>query len=358
MNPKILYLLPYFGVAGTEIHTLELAKFLKDDYQILVVAPYGKGINLLKENDISYKEIIPLTFANIRRYKKILKCIIEEFDPNIIHVHGAHELVYISKSIAPNIPVIFTCHGYATFLPFIDYKISAFINKRWGDKVIAVSNYEKENLIKAGLPIDKITLIYNGISETLEKRELPIKLEGFIIGTAARLTKSKGIRYLIEAFSYLYDKYRGINLVIIGDGEEREKLEESAKKLNVKDRTFFLGALPNARFYFRDFHIFVLPSLFEALGIVILEAISQKVPVIATNIGGIPEIIEDGKTGLLVPPKDSLTLARAMEKLIKNKELREYLGEEGNKRYKERFTLEAMVIKTKEVYKVLLDCSN
>ncbi|MGC8970740.1 MAG: glycosyltransferase family 4 protein [bacterium] len=357
MNPKILYLLTYFGIAGTETHVLELSKYLRNYYQILVVAPYGKGFTLLEENSIPYIEIIPLNFTNVGEYKKGLRKIIEEFKPDIIHIHGAHELVYISRSITPHTPIVFTCHGYNTFFPNVDYRISAFINKRWTDKVIAVANYEREKLIRAGLPKEKITLIHNGIPETLEKRELPINIEGFIIGTAARLTKFKGINYLIEAFNYLYDKYRDLNLVIIGDGEEKENLERLAKKLDVEDRVFFLGALPNARFYFRNFHIFVLPSLFEALGIVLLEAISQKVPVIATDVGGIPEIIEDSKTGLLVPPKDSTALAQAIEKLINSQELRVSLGEGGYRRYREEFTLESMCLKTRAIYKALLNTS-
>ncbi len=357
MKHKILYLLPYFEIAGTEVHVIELVKSFKDEYKILVVAPYGKGITLLKEGNITYREIIPLTFTNTKNYKRELKYIIEEFSPSIIHVHGAHELVYISKSVASSIPVIFTCHGYNTFLPFIDYKIATLINRKWGDSVIAVSNYDREKLIKAGLPVDKITLIYNGVSESKERRELPINIEGVIIGTAVRLTKSKGVRYLIEAFSYLYNKHREVNLVIIGDGEERNILEELTKRLNIEDRVFFLGALPNAKLYFSNFHIFVLPSLIEALPISILEAISQKVPVIATNVGGIPEIIENGKAGLLVPPQDSLALAQAIEKLLSDKKLIEYLKEEGYRRYRERFTLEGMIIKTKEVYQNLLNRS-
>ncbi|MCX7795401.1 MAG: glycosyltransferase family 4 protein [bacterium] len=354
MKPRILYLLPYLSVAGTEIHVIELAKSLKDDYNILIVAPYGKGITLLKESDIPYREIISLTFLNVNRYKKELRRIIEEFNPSIIHVHGAHELVYISKKMADKVPVIFTCHGYFTSLPIIDYRISAFINKRWGDSVIAVSKNDRDKLIKAGLSREKITTIHNGIPEVLNRMELPIKIDGFIIGTAARLTKFKGIRYLIEAFSHLHNKYKDLNLVVIGDGEERENLEKLTQNLNIEDRVFFLGALPNARLYFSNFHIFVLPSLFEALPIVVLEAMSQKVPVIATEVGGIPEIIDDGKTGILVPPEDPLEIARAIEKLINNRELMKELGEAGYKRYKEMFTLENMVMSTKNVYESLL----
>lgn len=357
MKPKILYLLPYFNLAGTEIHVIELIKGLRNKYEVLIVSPKGNGIILLDENKISYKEIFYLSFFNFQGYKKRLRLIIEDFNPNLIHIHGAHELVYICKKISPKIPVIFTCHGYATYFPFIDYFLSAIINNRWGDKVICVSNYDRNFLIKMGLSNRKLILIYNGISEVSEKRDLPLKIDGFIIGTVARLSKSKGINYLISAFSTLEKKYKDIRLVIIGDGEERENLERLTEKLKIKDKIYFLGSIPNAKYYIKNFQIFVIPSLFEILSISILEALSSKVPVVATRVGGTPEIIEDGICGILVPPKDSKGLALAIEKLIKDEKFREKMAEEGYKRFCEEFILEKMVIRTEKVYNELLNSS-
>ncbi|MGB9857720.1 MAG: glycosyltransferase family 4 protein [Dictyoglomaceae bacterium] len=354
MKAKILYLLPYFNLAGTEMHVVELNKALRDKYEVLIVSPKGKGVILLRENKIPYKEISFLSPFNFKEYKEKLRSIIKEFKPNIIHVHSAHELVYIVRKISSKIPVIFTCHGYATSLPSIDYFLSAFINNRWGDKVICVSDYDKKLLIKMGLSEKKIVLIHNGISEVLEVKDLPIKINGFIIGTIARLAKSKGINYLISAFSILEKKYNNIKLVIIGDGEERENLERLAKKLKVENKVYFLGSIPNARYYIKNFQIFVLPSLFEFLSISILEALSSKVPVIATRVGGTPEIIKNGDSGILVPPKDSKALAVAIERLINNKNLRIKLAEQGYKRFLEEFTLEKMVEKTDRVYEEIL----
>lgn len=141
--------------------------------------------------------------------------------------------------------------------------------------------------------------------------------------------------------------------MVIGEGEEKKNLERLAQDLKIDDRAFFPGAIPDARRYFKNFHIFVLPSLSEAFGITILEAMSQKIPVIATNVGGIPEIIEDENTGILVPPKEPLILAQAIERLITDEELRLRLGEEGYRRYKENFTLENMCIKTKTLYRMI-----
>ena len=107
--------------------------------------------------------------------------------------------------------------------------------------------------------------------------------------------------------------------MVIGEGEEKKNLERLAQDLKIDDRVFSPGAIPDARRYFKNFHIFVLPSLSEAFGITILEAMSQKIPVIATNVGGIPEIIEDENTGILVPPLleiiFNVTLAEMVDKI-------------------------------------------
>ncbi len=218
--------------------------------------------------------------------------------------------------------------------------------------MICVSQFDKNKLIKRGLPSQKIVLIHNGISEDFQKKELPIKVDGIIIGTCARLSKTKGINYLIEAFSILSKKYKDINLIIIGDGEERKKLEVLAEKLKIKHKTYFLGALPKAREYIGNFNIFVLPSIFEPFGISILEALSSKVPIVATKVGGIVEIIEDGISGMLVPPKDSLSYA--IEKLLLDKDLRGNIAEKGYKKFLEKFTARKIVDETIKVYEEIL----
>jgi len=351
---RIFYLLPYFELAGTEMHLLELARGMIDRYDVIVGAPYGKGIELLQNFSIPYREFPLLTFGDIGTYKRFLKLILEEFSPDIIHIHGAHELVFIAKRLSPSTPVIFTCHGYGTRYPLIDYSLSAYICNRWADRVIAVSNYDRDFLIRRGLDLKNVSVIHNGVSEINEHLSLPISLKGLIIGTAARLTKVKGINYLIEAFSLLVKKYRDINLVILGDGEDRIELEELTNKLDISNRVYFLGSIPNARKYFINFDIFVLPSLMDFLPIAIIEALAMGRAIVATNVGGIPEIIEDGKMGILVPAGDSKVLADAIERLIVDRELREKVGENGYKRFKEEFTVEKMVEKTNEIYKSLI----
>ncbi len=353
MRNKILFLLPYFNIAGTEIHAIELANALKDRFEIKIVAPYGKGVELLPQYDISYSELPLLSPLNYGKYLRILRKIILDFKPEIIHVHGAHELTYLVKGVFPSTPVIFTCHGYNSDYPFLDYKLSAFFNNKYSNKVITVSDYERKNLLKAGLSENKLVVIYNGIQENKKMRNLPMKIDGFILGTCARLTKRKGINYLIEAFQRIREKYKDIHLVIIGDGEDRKNLEKLVSQNN-KDYVHFLGSIPEASSYFSNFHIFVLPSLNESFGIVILEAMAQRIPVIATRVGGVREIIRDKETGILVAPKDVRSLVEAIIELLENEELRNKIRERGYTRYKENFTLEKMLEKTSKIYEEIL----
>lgn len=353
-SPKVLYLLPYFELGGTERHLLELARMAIGDFSILVVSPGGDGVSLLEEYGIPHIKVPTLTLFNILKYRSIIKKLILEFRPYIIHIHGAHELVFIVKNLFPDIPVIFTSHGYASNFPLLDYTLSADICDRYSDKVIAVSEYERRLLLKRGLKDSKVCTIYNGISPVEGNLNLPLPRDvSFKIVTVARLTRKKGIKYLIEAFGLISKKYKDTGLFIIGEGEERKYLEKLVGRLNLRN-VFFLGKIPDAGKYLNNFDIFVLPSLSESLGISIIEAYAEKRAVIATKIGGIPELIVDGETGLLVAPGDSYALADSIEKLILDRALRDRLAYSGYNRFLGYFTSEKMYEKTLNVYKSFL----
>jgi len=135
-------------------------------------------------------------------------------------------------------------------------------------------------------------------------------------------------------------------------------LENLVKKLNIKDKVYFLGNISGARDYIKNFKIFVLPSLFEPFGLVILEAFSAKVPVIATKVGGIPEIIIDGIDGILVPPKDINALSTAIVTLIEKENLRYELAQNGYEKFINEFTSTKMAKRTRAVYVEILSNSS
>jgi glycosyltransferase involved in cell wall biosynthesis len=173
-------------------------------------------------------------------------------------------------------------------------------------------------------------------------------------GTAAMLHPKKGQRYLIEAFSKLAGKYPNVELHIAGAGAHEKVLQELARGLPHSDRVTFLGYVSNMDAFYGRLHAFVLPSLTEPFGYVLIESMARALPVIASKVEAIPEIVLDGVTGLLVPAADPAALCAAMERLVTSGELRQQMGSRGRRRVSEHFTVDAMIAGTAETYRSAL----
>jgi len=220
--------------------------------------------------------------------------------------------------------------------------------------VIAVSEAVKKQLIKIGVSGKRIRIIYNGIDmkEVLAKEgeakeavtTAKISHATFAIGTICRLTKEKGADHLLKAIALAQEFIPHLELVVIGDGPEKKNLVWVAKKLGIGQKVKFVGFQENVIDWINNFEIFVLPTREkESFGLVLLEAMARGKPVVATSVGGIPEVVEDKVTGLLVPPKDSTTLGDALIYLYTRPDKRKEMGERGRERVQKLFTLERMV---------------
>lgn len=181
--------------------------------------------------------------------------------------------------------------------------------------------------------------------------------ENQIVGTAARLVPVKGLLYLIRAISLLRTQLPGVQLEIAGSGPEESALKEEVRTLHLEDCVRFLGWQNNLQPLLERCDIFVLPSLEEAFGIVLVEAMAAGLPVIATNVGGIPEIVEHGKTGLLVPPADPVSLAGQLMLLLTDIHERRRLGQAGWDLARQKFSQESMICATERIYEQLLPAS-
>ncbi len=176
------------------------------------------------------------------------------------------------------------------------------------------------------------------------------KERGLLIGTIANLYKTKGLEYLIEAIKILTTHNSQLITLIVGEGKERKNLEDLIKKYNLEKNVFLLGNIKNAAELLPAFDIYICSSVKEGLPYSIMEAMSAGLPIVSTNVGGIPEMITDGKNGLLVGPKNPEELAERIKTLIENKELQNTLSQQTKKDVKEKFGIEKMIEKTKEVY--------
>jgi len=174
------------------------------------------------------------------------------------------------------------------------------------------------------------------------------------IGVVARLSEEKGLEYLIRSMPTVLKKFSNIMLYIAGTGKLENKLKTLAKSLKVEDNVTFLGHLNNVFSFLAHIDIFVLPSRSESLPVAIMEAMSAGLPVISTSVGGIPEIIENGKTGILLPPRNSDELAKAIIYLLSNPNQIHKMGVQGKKVISEKFNTSEFIKRFEAVYKNLL----
>lgn len=369
---KIVYLIRR-TVGGMQTHLLDLIRGIKNgQFEVVVVAPPNPRLRerlvelsvRLVELDIDDKVKPYKDFRTVLSLKKILR----EVKPDIFHIHGNKSALvgrFAARLSGLSMVTIVTVHNFLVYqekglLKRILASWAERVLARWTDLIIAVSEGLKQSLVSVeGIPAGKIVVIPNGISlkenkdykvdEGL-KKSLGIGEGDTIVGTIGRLVWWKGHKVLIEAASLLLEKYPKLKVIIVGDGPFREELEQKIKQLKLEERIKLLGFVDDIGPYLSLFDVFTLPSLKEPFGIVLLEAMAAKKPIIATRAGGVPEIIEDGKTGILVEPSNSKELAKAIDTAVSDNSLMKRFVEKAYRVVLEKFTIETMVERTKEVY--------
>ena len=236
-----------------------------------------------------------------------------------------------------------------------------WLNK--ADRLIAVSQVIRTVAIEAGVEPDQIMVAYSGIDipEGFEKNAHIISRLGLdssqpIIGTVANLLPHKGYEYLIQAFGEVKQTFPHCRLLIVGEGSKgyRSKLMRLIESLGLEQSVTLVGFQRRVFEYISTFDIFVLPSVYEAFGIVLLEAMAMGKAVVASRVGGIPEIVVDGISGLLVPPCDSSALAFALRRLLQDEDARLAMGRAGRERVERYFTRDGMVKVIQDIYAGLL----
>ena len=227
------------------------------------------------------------------------------------------------------------------------------------DRLIAVSKAIEQKLHDEGRTSVPIDLIYNGVDlERYDHQEPCCTLHeeygmepgSQVVGVVARLEPEKGHPTLLEAWPAVLARVPDVYLLIIGEGSRREALEAQARELRIAHRVVFTGRRDDVPAVTAALDVAVLPSYREAQGLVILEAMALSRPVVASNVGGIPEMIEDGITGLLVEPHDAAGLARAIIRLLTDHPLADTLARQAHDMVHERFDVELMVEAIQEIY--------
>jgi glycosyltransferase involved in cell wall biosynthesis len=391
-NKTILYLITRGGNGGAQRYIFDLADNLKNEFNISVAfgEPGEKGelAERLKQNNINFS-IIPHLKRELSPINDILAIfeitkLIKKINPDIIHLNsskisilGTIALKLINpKSKIPlglssgrrqNPKLFYTVHGWVFNEPLskrkkLFYKYAEKLTARRKDKIICVSEYDRQIAIKEKIaPAEKLTTIYNGMAQIdfLQKEnakkilqsKMQVTNDKLLVASIGNLYKTKDFKNFIRAIAILNTNQKSqITALVIGDGSEKQNLEKLIKELKLENNFFLGGKINNAVQLLSAVDIYVCSSVKEGLPYSILEAMQAGLPIVTTNVGGIPELITNGIEGILVEPQNSDALANAIVNLINNNELGIKLGEAARSKVLQNFTLEEMIKKTKMIY--------
>ena len=364
-------------LGGAQRNTLTTIQGLKrKGYNIeLACGPGGPMVDAALDSEIPVtifdsmvREISPILDLRylIENYKFLKR---KQFD--IVHTHStkAGLLGRLAAKLAQVHIIIHTIHGipFAAGRGRVLNSASIIFEKfvaSFTDKLIAVGNLVKQEFLNAGICQDfKIETIYSGINfdqfdisidPIHKKMELGITPNALVVGAVGHLVECKGHKYLIEAAAKLKQSFPNLTFIIAGEGPLRHELEAQIAQIGLKPIFKLLGDRDDVPEILSIMDVYVQPSLWEGLGRAMTEAMYMKRPVIASAVNAIPELIEDGKTGILVPPKDVSALANAIEKLLENPDEQKRLGENAHRRVFPDFSADLMVDKIENLYLRLL----
>ncbi len=366
---NILHLIGGGEIGGAEELLLTLMKLLdRDRYRPhLICLCQGPFVELAARHGFTASHI-PMghrldlsTIKPIREY-------IRQHQIDLVHTHGVRaNLVARPAAKKEGIPVVTTLHSVIRYDYDRPYKAHLArwltrLGNKHTDIFIAISRAIEEELLAMGVPGAKITLIFSGLDRSkftssrtpaAIKSELGIEPGDKVYTLVGRMHPVKGHEYFLGAAARVLGQGVKAKFLMVGDGIQRPRIEQQIREMGLKEHVVMPGYYPDIEDIYRITDILCVPSLMEGLGLVVLEAMNFEVPVIATRVGGIPEIIEDGVDGILVEPRDTAALAEAMLALGQEPERARRLALGGREKVG-IFTVERMARQVEEVYLSLL----
>lgn len=389
---KVLYLVTKSNFGGAQRYVFDLASKLHKDGHEISVGFGGDGTLAKKLNEEGVqteslsglaRDVDPL--RDLRIFIKLIG-ILRRSSPDVVHLNsskiggiggaaarienGRIHLTRIFGSVRRPIRIIFTGHGWALNEERPDWQRFMIGGAHWATimlahRTVAVSERTREEVSVLPFARNNMSVVYNGIgklkllSKTAAREELfgeraheILAQKPLVIGTIAELHKNKGLGYALEGLAQLKKQTaQPFVFVVIGEGEERARLEAQRDGLGLTDSVFFVGFKQDASTLLAAFDIFLFTSTKEGFPYAILEAGNAGLPVVATAVGGIPEVIDDMRSGILIQSKNSGEVARALSYLFDHKERREEFGAAIKERILGRFNIDTMTEETLHLYR-------
>ena len=373
---KIVKFLTHFGVGGTErqfVYTtagLDRSRFDVSVACLGRIGPFIKDIEALNVPISVYPTRSMYHCRTLAEQLRFARAIRRE-GVQVVHAYGFYPNLFAipPAALGTNSVAIASVRDMGVFSDRHRMRsITQAIVCRFADCVVANSNAARDWLSKQGLGRYDIRVIPNGIpipplrSAT---EACPVRFEfnidrGFpLIGVVGRLVRTKGLEFFLEAAVHVAARFPSVRFLIVGEScvepAYRLELEQRARDLNLAGRIIFTGQRNDVPQIMREIDLSVLPSLSESFSNTLLESMANGLPVVATNVGGNPEIVSDGINGLLVPPRDPAALSRAMVELLKNPELARRLGQAARQKVVSDYSVECLLRRTEDLYTGLLE---
>ena len=384
-DKKILYLVTQTKWGGAQKYVLDLAKHFKKHNEVHIA--YGevdhldpRFFEICQKLDIKTIPIKTLV-RNINPAREVLAIIdilkiLNKENYNLLHLNSSKAGVlgsFAAKLYAFNLMntklrVVYTAHGFVFNEPLPNlqlklYKTMETISTTLQTAVITVSDFDKTSAIAQKIcPDYKMFTIHNGLdfseyhffTKDEARKKLGLDNHKFYFGTIASFYPVKGHSFLLEAIKLLKDDHSALlnnaRWALIGDGPDLDKIKKLADSYQLNDFVKFIKPEGQDSQYLKAFDCFVMPSTKEGLPYAILEAGLSQTPIIATKVGGVPEILKNEATGLLIPPANPLSLAKAMEKIARDQKLAELMTINNNHNIRTHFSLSQQLTNTEELY--------
>jgi glycosyltransferase involved in cell wall biosynthesis len=370
---KLLQMLTNFHIGGTERQVTNLALGIDSSHFDLHLACLRHSGELLAELETLRAPrpefrigslYSPKTFwQGLRLAHYVRRNLIQ-----IVHSYGFYPNVFtvpIARLAGASI-VVASIRNTCDLLTPMQRRLQKMVC-RLADCVLVNAQAIRQNLIEEGYDPNNIVVIRNGITlpksagkgrGSVLRQELGLPLSARLVAVFSRLNRMKGVQYFLDAAIILAKRFPDVCFLVVGDGGSKKELEEHACRLGLGQRIVFTGFRGDVPDLLCEVAISVLPSLSEGTSNTLLESMAAGTPVIATTVGGNPEVIQDGISGLLVPPRDSGALAAATARLLEDENLALRLGRAGMRRVSELFSIEGSVHETEHLYRRLVEAKS
>jgi glycosyltransferase involved in cell wall biosynthesis len=360
---RVLHVAESAGWAGGEAWLVRVAGAIHPRFAIGVLVPEAGAL-------IARLDALGVPSWHVRRAQQLLSVraladlvrLFRHVAPSIVHSHGARSNVYtrLAARLAGVPGVVSSVHNSLLDYPVPPMRRRAYValerlTSPLADRILPVSGAIAHDLVERyRIDRSRVTIVRNGIDADQFAGEstagAPLGLAGPLIGVVARMTAQKAHGVLLDAMPLIRARVPRLGCLMIGDGVLRSALEERARRIGVADACRFLGARNDVARLLAALDVAVLPSCSEGLPFAVLEAMAVGKPVVATRVGGLAEVIEDGVTGHLVPPGDAGALAAAIVSLLTDPDRARTMGQAAAHRVRTQFTLTGMVSAIEAVY--------